>query len=502
MKILFKSRIIILVFIFGLYCFQKGAFSEYAGPEIKVYLAETKSIPAENPARIAIANPEIADVSYVSKDSITVSPKSVGSTTLVFWDNYGEQSFQIKVLAEDISGVKRRLDSILSKIGFNNVYTDPQEEESKVLLLGSVKSDLDKERLLLALDPLKNKIIDLVEIKEEEAVVGINVQVLELNKDATNTLGFSWPGGVSNVTEAGSPGLTGVHSTALSTFFRVLNIRRDAFQWSLDALVQQGKARILSSPQLACQSGKEAQLLVGGEKPVLTTQASSSDSSTGSTSVEYKEYGIKLKIKPSVNDNRSRINIQLDVEVSEIGEAEVLGSSTSPTARAYPLTKRNASTELFVNDGQTIAIGGLVSQKEEDQIRKTPILGDLPIVGLLFRKKTTRTGGGHGSKGNIELFITLTPTVMKDKSVNALDFARKKIPAREGASSDVSKTSDMADYAGLVQKKLMDNFTYPTDLREKGYSGTVKLALHISYFGELLGVTVKESSGYDPLDQY
>lgn len=488
----------------GVIIFFNVVKAQDSGSELKLYLGETKTVSVDNPVRIALGNPDIADVSSVSRESLTISPKSVGKTTLIFWDNFGEQSYLLNVYKEDVTGVKKSIDSTLKKIGIGRVYTKVNEEESKVLLMGSVSTPQEKERLLTALESTRSKISDLVQVKEEETIIGINVQVLELTKDATNTLGFSWPGGISNVTEVASPALTAVSaSNKFSGLFHITDLKRDAFQWSLDALVEQGKAKILSRPQLACQTGKEAELLVGGEKPILTTQVNTGGSSTN---VEYKEYGIKLKIKPSISqDNKSRINIKLTVEVSEPGTVEVLGSATAPTAKAYPMSKRNATTEVFLNDGQTIAIGGMVSSKNEESVRKTPFLGDVPVLGALFRKRTTMSGGGSGNKGNIELFITLTPTIIAEK--NEPEQPLKDNDNNEGRfipESGISQSPSEATrrYVETIQSTLLKNFAYPASFKDAGYNGTVKLALHISYSGELLDVSVRQSSGYSPLDEH
>ncbi|MCX5712091.1 MAG: type II and III secretion system protein, partial [Candidatus Omnitrophica bacterium] len=282
---------------------------------------------------------------------------------------------------------------------------------------------------------------------------------MELDKDATTQLGFTWPSQI-NITEMGSPGIpvTGAVSvtqgaTPSTTFtttpgqtnwgqlFRVLDVSRQAFTLTLDALQRDGKARILSRPRLACQSGKEAELLVGGEKPTFTTDVASAGG-TG-TSVEYKEYGIKLRIKPTVTDD-FRIKVSLNVEISEVGEAETIGTTTSVTAKAYPLSKRNISTEMYLNDGQTLSIGGLIKQKEEQQNQSVPFLGKLPILGPLFRSKLTSSGGGAGNRGDTELFITLTPTLINNRPME--QAAKIEVPvAAAPAAQPATPGYDMPD---------------------------------------------------------
>lgn len=505
MKKVMRYKLGVMIFLVFLFLTPRSCFAlPEAGEELRLYLGEPKIISVSNPTRIVIANPNMVDVTNVSKSEMTISPKAAGTTTLVFWDNFGEQSYKIKVFSEDMNDIKRRIDNLLARLNLPEVNSRAEEEEGKVLLLGRVKNTQDKERIALALGPLKEKTTDLIEVKEEEAGVEIDVQVLELSKDATNTLGFSWPGAL-NLIEKGSTGISdaGASFHKGEALFKIFNLQRgtssgaDPYTFRLDALIQEGKARVLSRPRLVCQSGKEAELLVGGEKPVFTTAV---QATTGtSTNVEYKEFGIKLKIKPTVIIPEERIKLALSVEVSEVGTAETIGLTSAPTAKAYPLTKRTASTELFLNDGQTMAIGGLIKQKSAEDIRKTPWLGDLPILGVFFRKKTTTTGGGTGERGDTELFIALTPKIISENK-DAKEVKKEIKPKAAPSNITGNIPEPIAGYAGIIQKRILENLSYPPQAKEAGFQGTVKLSLYLSYRGELLDIKIKDSSGYKILD--
>lgn len=501
-----KFWLFLFVFILGAFPLQNFAQDEMQGEagiqqEMKLYSGQVHIIPVDSPSRIVIGSPKVADVMDVSMKEMTISPKRPGSTTLIFWDKTGEHSYKVIVIEEDMSDIKRRIDNLLSNLNLPLVHTEIAEEESKVLLLGSVKGPQERERIGVALEALKDKTIDLIEVKEEEAVIEIDVNVLELTKDSTKTLGFTWPGGIT-LSDASGPVSTAV--TGLKNVFRVSDFTRTAFDVTLDALVQEGKAKLLSRPRLACQSGKEAELLVGGEKPVFTTNISSGGGS--GTQIEYKEYGIKLNIKPTVTDDK-RIKLALNVEVSEIGTAEFIGLSTARTAQAYPLTKRSTATELTLNDGQTMAIGGLIKQKTEEDVRKTAFLGDIPILGLLFRKTTTRTGGGQGERGDAELFITLTPTIVSQKTPEVKEAASLSLPPQKEEVQEEEMVSESAPipahlvkYVRVVQTKIINSATYPQEAYAAGWEGRVKLSLNIIANGELKNLAIIESSGYKVLD--
>ncbi|MFH1640808.1 MAG: TonB family protein [Candidatus Omnitrophota bacterium] len=545
------SRTLKVIFLFFLLTFFVSDYSvsEEADQAVKLITlsqGEIRIIPVDNPTRVVVNNPDIADVTSVSKIEIFIVGKTFGVTDLIWWDSRGQHTAQLQVIAENTAVLKQRIDNILKEMNFPNVSTRSIESEGKVMLIGSVKTSQDFELIRIALGPLLEKVINLVKLKEEEAVVDINVQVLELDKDATSTLGFSWPGS-SEITEKGSPGI-GATGTSLSTLFKVSNISRGAFVWRLDALVQEGKARILSQPRLACLSGKEAELLVGGEKPILTTSTVSGGGQ--STNVEYKEYGIKLKIRPTVTEDK-RIKLALNVEVSDVGVAETLGGTDNITAKAFPLTKRTASTELFMNDNQTMSIGGLIKQKTEEDIRKTPWLGDIPVLGLFFKKKEIRTGGGEGERGDTELFIAITPNIMKEEAAVAPAKEEVVIPSaqEEAPKSKVSppvekaeapttpapevakpepqppvvkaipikeelkvqavpkepaeeaKTSAISAYIRKVAQRIRDNFSYPWAAQQAQIEGALVVNFRIDKTGQLKEVKVIESSGQGILDE-
>jgi len=468
--------------------------------EIKLYIGQPQTIAVDSPKRVAIGNPAIADIANISKSDLTITPKMKGNTTLVIWDDFGEQSYRLKVFTEDTSIIKQRIDNILSSLNLPDIITKGEDEEDRVVLLGSVKFAKDKERVSLALAPLKDKILDLISIREEEAVIEIDVQVIELNRGSQDKLGLTWPSEI-NLTEVGSPAISAA-GTSWGKLFRVVDITREAFTLKLDALIQEGKARILSRPRLSCQSGKEAKLVVGGEVPVLSgtvTANSSSSTGVGATTngqVEYKEYGVILNIKPRLEES-GRIHLNLDVQVSEVGDM----ISTS-YALAYTMTKRTATTELFLDDNQTMALGGLIKKKTTEDLKRLPWLSEIPVLGAIFRQRTTQSGWTSDTDkiNDTELFIMLTPHLVGREE--ALKEEAKTTPLTNSVSSvnDDKIKDPVLRYSKMVQKKILENLVYPSAAKEAGFQGTVKLSLKISPQGDLRDTKIKETSGYRTLD--
>ncbi|MCX5698295.1 MAG: TonB family protein [Candidatus Omnitrophica bacterium] len=475
-----------------------GYSTSLVDEEIKLYIGQLQVLPISSPKRVAIGNPLIADVANISKSELTINPKAAGNTTLVVWDNFGEQSYRLKVFTEDTNDIKRRIDNILLSLNLPDVYTRAEDEEDRVVLLGSVKSAKDKERIVLALALLKNKTVDLIAVKEEESVIEIDVQVIELNRGSRDTLGFTWPESIS-LTEVGSLAIApGVSSFA--KLFKIADMTRAAFTLKLDLLIKEGKARVLSRPRLSCQSGKEAKLVVGGEVPILSgmSTAGTTVGTVGATtggSVEYKEYGIILNVRPQLTDT-GRIHLNLDVTVSEVGDAV-----TTSYASAYKMTKRSATTELFLDDNQTMAIGGLIKKKSTEELKRVPWLSEIPVLGLFFRQRATTDGSNSDASitDDTELFITLTPSIVSQvKPQNELKPSRvnRGIPS----ISDDNIKDPILKYSKLVQKRILDNLIYPAPAKEAGFQGTVKLSLKLSPQGDLLDVKLKETSSYRVLD--
>lgn len=470
--------------------------------EIELYVGELKFLPTANPKRVAVARPEIADVQSVSVDEVAIEPKAAGRTTLTIWDDFGEHLYRLNVFRENLSEVKKHVDSLIQELGLADVSTKIKPEERKVVLIGQVTELNDKERLLSALDSLKDKILDMVQLKEEEATLDIAVQVLEISRDAGKTLGFTMPTSISVSEPVGR--FSSALRASMDAIFHIFDWPRANFTAKIDALIEEGKARVLSSPRLACQSGKEAELLVGGEKPIMTTQIAATGGA--GTSVSYKEFGIKLKIKPTVVEGE-RLKVGLNIEVSEVGAAETLGDATNITARAFPLSKRTASTELFMNSGQTLGIGGLVKEKEETSVSKTAFLGDIPILGMLFRRKNTKIGGGRGESGNIELVILLTPTIVQRSLALQKKTAYKFLPPEflKPAPQRLKKRAgnlevELNSYIEDLRNRIISLINYPSLARESSLRGKVKLRLRILSDGQLKDVYVLQSSGSELLD--
>jgi len=202
------------------------------------------------------------------------------------------------------------------------------------------------------------------------------------------------------------------------------------------------------------------------------------------------------------------------------------------------LVKRSTSTQLFLNNGQTLAISGLIRQKSSEDLQKVPWLGEIPVLGVFFRHRDTSTGGGNGERGDIELVIMVTPKVVGVQIGTEPPPAEQKVvaqpaeglaqaatakepafvkpapvkPAAQGKAAMPPKAEPVPvvapepvlapndRFGRTVQGYFLDKLTYPSLAKRTGTEGTVLLALHLSADGTLLDASIKKSSGSEILD--
>jgi pilus assembly protein CpaC len=186
------------------------------------------------------------------------------------------------------------------------------------------------------------------------------------------------------------------------------------FNVVLDAAKDNGTAKVLAEPTLTTLTGQQAEFISGGEFPV---PVSDDDGIT----IEYKEFGVGVKFLPVVLDS-GRINLNLNVAVSELSNANALmlttglGGTNSVGQLVPSLTKRSAQSTVELGNGQTIAIAGLISENSRDYVSRFPGLGDIPVLGQLFRSQ-------QYINGETELVILVTPHL-----VTPLDAKAVRLP--------------------------------------------------------------------------
>ena len=204
------------------------------------------------------------------------------------------------------------------------------------------------------------------------------------------------------------------------------------------ALQGNDNANVLSTPHLLTSDNKEAEIVVGDNVPFITGQNATSGGNV-LTTVERRDVGLTLRITPQINES-DRIRLEIYQEISSVSQQQPTGVDVNK--QGLITRKRSAKTSVVANDRQTIVIGGLISNEEAASASKVPILGDIPIIGRLFRSKTS-------SKKKTNLLIFLTPRIVRDRTDYddyALESARRFWQTQKIAPSRVGFKDFFSDH--------------------------------------------------------
>ena len=343
-------------------------------------------IPGFAPARIAVGNPAVLDVKVLrntdkSKPGVPqllLTAKNQGSTSLVLWAREGgePQQWDVQIGGPQLI-LERKLGSVMEHAGMLAAYRSGKGENVSLL--------------------------DRTQIDVRSNTVQVDVQVVEFKKSAMKKVGLNFGSNGPNdkgfnfglfnpsTTEGGSPfadAMNLVLSFGKAFSGAGLNAR-------LSLLEGNGLARILARPTLVAHSGQSASFLAGGELPIPVS------ANDGNVAIEYKEFGIKLQLTPTVLSNE-RIALKVAPEASDLdfSNAVAVGGVAVPAIRT-----RRADTMVELADGESFVIGGLVSRTTSSNVNKVPLLGDLPVLGSFFKNLSY-------SQDETELVIVVTPSLV------------------------------------------------------------------------------------------
>lgn len=456
--------------------------------EVHLVRGDLETIEVENLERVSVSNPDVADVVDADGNKVLLLAKQPGQTAVFLWDATGKKTYIVRVFEHDLKTTQARIKELFDRANLSGVYLNSNTYEGKVVLTGTLplekKNELDR-----LVEPFHASVLNLVRQENIEDLVQIDVQIMEINATESRKIGLDWQDAIT-VSET-TPAFDGT----FDDLFRIGDLGRSNLAAVVNMLVTEGKGRVLSKPKLVVVSGKEASFLVGGEVPVTSTTTLTSGAQQ--ENVEYRDFGVSLTITPTVKD-ASKVDILLQVEVSELDPTNRIGSN-------FAFTTRTAQTQLVLDNEQTIVLAGLIKQNENEIVTKVPFLGDIPIIGLLFRSRERPSGANTET----ELFITLTPKILRQSARNtakAVPAARpaEMPPTSAVAMKDAAKPAGISEAMSLYIHSLQENIAsaviYPDEARANGWEGTVKLGLHVLRDGTLAKATVTESSGYSLFD--
>jgi pilus assembly protein CpaC len=354
-------------------------------------------------ATVFVANPDIADVQVKSPTLVYISAKAPGETVIYAVDASDAVLLNATILVEhDIS----RLRSSLRQLAPGERISADSVDGN--LVLSGVVSDAgqaDKVRALaasIAGEVKGSQVINRMTVATPNQI-NLQVKVAEVQVNKLNEIGVNWAkvGQSLNFITHNPTTIAGELTNTLVVG------RAPGAQATIDALTQEGFITSLAEPNLTAMSGQMASFLAGGEFPVPVTGSAATTGGVPTITVEYKAFGVSLAFTPTVID-ATHLNLRVRPEVSELSTVgEVSVPITSSQVVTIPaLTVRRAETSIELASGESFALAGLLMHTSQQLVSKVPWIGDIPIIGAVFRSDRFQ-------RGETDLVVIVTPYLVQ-----------------------------------------------------------------------------------------
>lgn len=376
-----------------------------ANGSIQLLVNKSRPLSTQRPyKRVSVAQPDVADVNTIGPSNLLVTAKKPGSTQLIIWDETERTQVIDVTVSPDVAALQDQLKTV-----FPELKIEASVGGGQLVLRGRVPSAQVAEQAVALATPYAPKILNLLEVAGGQQVL-LQVRFAEVSRNTKENLGFNAFGsdGHTNIGFLNGPGGTpigGVVAGGATTInpavaiFGRGEIGNFAFEYFIQALRDNSLLRILAEPNLIAISGQEASFLAGGEFPVPVPQSGSGGGTT--ITVEYREFGVKLAFVPVVlGDGRIRLKVTPEVSDLDYTTAVQFEGFVTPG-----LTKRRVNTTIELNEGQTFAIAGLLNSNYSASKSVTPLLGDVPVLGALFRSVRYQ-------RKETELVVLVTPKLV------------------------------------------------------------------------------------------
>jgi len=397
---------------------------------VELHVGQVHLIRAGQLKRVAVGNGKVIQATSLDGGQVLVIPEAAGQSSLHLWAVDGsESSFEINVVPADANRLLAEVRAMLGEAS----RVRARIVGDKVVLEGNELSEEDAARMT-EIARRYPQIVNLISRVGLERMIEMDVRMVEIRRDRLEDIGVRWNSGM----QGPSFGILGdLHRSAA---FRAggaaseagLEVRTRVMPFAttlglatsigsiINLLAQNGEALVLAEPRLSCRSGGSARFLAGGELPVPFA------SGLGTVSVGFKEYGVKFEVEPVASES-GVIAAKIATEISAI--------NFDVQVQDVPgLTKRRAETEVNLRENETLVIAGLLSEDASRSIDKMPGLGDLPILGALFRSREFRN-----NRTELVVFITprfVTPAsdsqrVARERSDERVEQARERLQMAE-----------------------------------------------------------------------
>lgn len=401
----------------------------YADDSVRLMVGRSAVVSMGSPiARVSLTSADVADALVTSPTELLINGKTPGTISMFVWDRAGAIKRYEVIVQRDLARLSEQMKQV-----FPEENIEVQSNGRNIALSGTVSNkDVIERAINLSTGYVEKKddVVSLLTLQEGAPTnqVLLKVRFAEVSRSALTELGagfFTSPTGVNSYlgrTTTGQfaaptwtdqkwtkDGLSfGDNVTSAEGKFSIsdfLNLFFFSQKYDLGAAIralqQRGLFESLAEPNLVAESGKEASFLAGGEFPVPIAQPSAG---TTTVTVQFKEFGIRLTFTPVVNGNRVHLKVRPEVSTLDFGNAVTLGGFRIPA-----LSTRRTETELELMDGQTFAIAGLMNNTMSKTLQKIPGIGDIPILGLLFKSQAAQ-------KERTELVVMITPHILPNNS--------------------------------------------------------------------------------------
>lgn len=405
----------------------KAVHKPVEGPEqeLVMFVGEIKSIPATKVHRVAIGNGGLVSTRFIDPGQMLLIAEAAGDTSLVLWEPNGDtQRYVIRVGAKDTEFAYRAAREVLSDIP--SVKVVPMG--TNIALTGSASpSQIARINSLVSRYPQLMPLIKELDV-ELKKMIYMKVQIMEVKKNLSEQLGIRWNASMAGPEYglAGNLGSTNAAGAAAANYNAPLNVSglrsylgiASVLQSTINVAKTNGDLSILAEPELSARSGGTASFLAGGQIPIQTAGA------LGTANVTYKDYGIKLSIRPAADD-QGNVIASIRTEMSQLDQSTAINNVPG-------FLTRTSETEFNVKSGQTMVISGLINREMQNDISRIPGLGDLPIIGRLFRSDSFRNG-------RTDMVIAVTPIVVDAASTVNQERIEKGLDMKERFERNLSK---------------------------------------------------------------
>lgn len=424
------TRIATLFFFCALAVSQVARAQQAVNPhtnhEIIMFVGEVKTIPTGKVKRIAVGNGKLFSTSIIGDKELLMIAEAPGDASLIIWSDKNQRTvYTVRISQRDSRDAERSISAMLKDIpnievtplGANVVISGIASKENMARIANSIK-----------MYPQATSVVREEEVSMRKMVY-MKVQIIEMKKSVLENIGLQWPGSAAGPmlglsgnfgsdrpqTQGALKGILPVPGKGgLTTYLGISSL----INTTINLAKNNGDAYTLAEPELSARSGGEAKFLAGGQIPLPATSA------LGAGSVEFKDYGIRLSIKP-VADDFGNIEAEVKTEISSV--------DNSVSVQGIPgFLTRQSESEINVKNGQTIVMSGLVNTEMANDASKVPGLGEIPVLGRLFRSDSFRSG-------RTDLVILVTPTIVDPASTINRERIEKGMDIRESFERKLSK---------------------------------------------------------------